>query len=144
MSISGRQTAIQADLDKLQQEGRDYSVESARQLGDIRGQLKCILEKIFSPPAGEQFGLSPTAEGPSSQDVDVSPTQAVTEAASDSLRQLRDILTSLETMTRRLPKENSILSRLYFDSMFRREDAVDNAEEGTFEWIVRTRMYSGL
>ncbi|KAL1967855.1 hypothetical protein VTN77DRAFT_2544 [Rasamsonia byssochlamydoides] len=39
-------------------------------------------------------------------------------------------------MTKTLPRENIVLRRLYFDAMHRREDAVENAESGTFTWML--------
>lgn len=54
----------------------------------------------------------------------------------DELSRLGNLLNDLQSLTGTLPKENLILSRLYFDSMHQREDSVSDPEGDTFRWIV--------
>jgi len=48
----------------------------------------------------------------------------------------RSALSRLQIMSRSLSRENEILRLLYFDNMYSREDAITEAESGTFRWIV--------
>ena len=52
------------------------------------------------------------------------------------LAQLCGIMTEIETRARALPRENSVLRRLYFDAMYSREDNISTAASGTFKWIL--------
>ena len=51
-------------------------------------------------------------------------------------RKLHDLVTKVEDTTKVLPRQIIVLRRLYFESMFSREDSVRTAEHGTFNWIV--------
>jgi hypothetical protein len=45
-------------------------------------------------------------------------------------------LSTLQSMSRSLSRENQILRRLYFDNIYAREDTITDAEGGTFKWIL--------
>ena len=45
-------------------------------------------------------------------------------------------LSTLQSMSRSLSRENQILRRLYFDNLYAREDTITDAESGTFKWIL--------
>lgn len=50
----------------------------------------------------------------------------------DQNYQLEDLKTKIEA----LAVDNSVLRRLYFDDMYKREDTITNATEGTFDWLL--------
>jgi ABC-type glutathione transport system ATPase component len=45
-------------------------------------------------------------------------------------------MTKIEIRARALPRENAVLRRLYFDTMYSREDNISMAESGTFKWML--------
>lgn len=49
--------------------------------------------------------------------------------------ELRESLLALESKLLALPKETMVLRRLFFDTMFRREDDIADPGFGTFEWL---------
>jgi hypothetical protein len=59
-----------------------------------------------------------------------------------SLAEIRFSLTRLQVMTKSMPRETRVLSRLYFESMYAREDIIVDAESGTFGWIVEGGLES--
>jgi hypothetical protein len=58
-----------------------------------------------------------------------------------SLAEIRFSLSRLQLMMNSISRENRILRRLCFDSMYAREDAIAEAETGTFGWILEDRDY---
>jgi hypothetical protein len=52
------------------------------------------------------------------------------------LAELRGIMAKIEIRARALPRENAVLRRLYFDTMYSREDNISMAESGTFKWML--------
>ena len=58
-----------------------------------------------------------------------------------SLAGIRFSLSRLQLMMNSISRENRILRRLCFDSMYAREDAIAEAESGTFRWILEDRDY---
>lgn len=52
------------------------------------------------------------------------------------LQNIQDSLVALQSIARSIRQEDWILKHLHFDSMYDREDNMDNAEEGTFRWIL--------
>lgn len=53
-----------------------------------------------------------------------------------SLAEIRNSLSRLYVLANSMSRENRILSRLYFKSMYSREDTIADAESGTFAWIL--------
>ena len=53
-----------------------------------------------------------------------------------SLAEIRNSLSRLYLLANSMSRENRILSRLYFKSIYSREDTIANAESGTFTWIL--------
>jgi hypothetical protein len=53
-----------------------------------------------------------------------------------SLAEIRNSLSRLYVLADSMSRENRILRRLYFKSMYSREDTIANAESGTFAWIL--------
>ena len=53
-----------------------------------------------------------------------------------SLAEIRNSLSRLYVLANSMSRENRILSRLYFKSIYSREDTIANAESGTFTWIL--------
>lgn len=45
-------------------------------------------------------------------------------------------MAKIEIRARALPRENAVLRRLYFDTMYSREDTISMAESGTFKWML--------
>lgn len=60
-----------------------------------------------------------------------------------SLQQIRYALTELHNLSQRVPLENRILEHIWFEGMDAREEAIRDAEEGTFEWLLQGRSASG-
>lgn len=62
------------------------------------------------------------------------PKQLETSIAQLS-HELRESLMALESKLLALPKETTVLRRLFFNAMFRREDDIADPGYGTFEWV---------
>ena len=54
----------------------------------------------------------------------------------ESLAQLSNSLVKLQILTSLISRENIILQCLSFPSMYDREDSINDAESGTFSWMV--------
>ncbi|KXX77768.1 Vegetative incompatibility protein HET-E-1 [Madurella mycetomatis] len=141
LSFMMGQNAVQTRLDKLQSEGLRLSSESASQLDGIRAELRRILEELRSA-SSSATAVHPVQQSPSAgtpTETDTGTEQPIAKAGAtdtDELPRLGNLLNDLQSLAGTLPKENFILSRLYFDSMHQREDSVSDPEYGTFRWIV--------
>jgi hypothetical protein len=58
-----------------------------------------------------------------------------------SLAEICFSLSRLQLMTKSMSRENRILRRLCFESIYAREDAIAKAESGTFRWILEETDY---
>ncbi|KAH8898784.1 hypothetical protein GQ53DRAFT_877929 [Thozetella sp. PMI_491] len=134
--LTGQQNIVRQHLDKLEKEAKKLSAESAKNLAEIRGKLK--LEALRSSSVNTTWPTSRSEDAVRARTV--TPWDDALEgsiAESGGFVRLRHLLTELETRARNIPKENYILGRLFYDSMYQREDSVEDAHEGTFNWIVQ-------
>ncbi|CZR70135.1 uncharacterized protein PAC_20036 [Phialocephala subalpina] len=114
LMMQGQQSMIKDHLDNIQQEGVKLSSQSAEQISELRKELASSVQQLRAAPLK-------TADD---------------AAVPQLLAELRDIMAKIEIRPRALPKENAVLRRLYFDTMYSREDNISMAESGTFKWML--------
>ncbi len=116
---SEQQSSVKIQLENIEKESSLLATESATQFRCLRRDLmKAIQENLArsAPDAG---------------------CRAVVETRkAKSLGDIRSSLSKIASMAESLPRENQVLRRLYFDSVYSREDMISDAESKTFTWIV--------
>jgi hypothetical protein len=56
------------------------------------------------------------------------------------LSEIRASLSKLVLLAKNITQENSVLKKLYFKSMYQREDSVENPDGGSFGWILGSQV----
>jgi predicted HAD superfamily Cof-like phosphohydrolase len=112
---SGQQSTVKAHIDKLHAECSQWSSESAKNITeahkDLAQQIKQLQDLVKCSTGSEH---KPTVED----------NQILTE--------FRISLSKLAKISNTISPENLRLKRLYFDSMHRREDSVEDPQGGSF------------
>ncbi len=137
---SDQRSSIRTQLENIQNEGLMLSVESATQLtalrDDLLGAVKALIgrqgmeeNRVLNPINGDQTRNASSAEA-------VNVPFGHLDEQIKSLKEVRDSLTALYSMTTSMPRENRILRQLFFPSMYNREDNMQPAGDGTFKWIL--------
>lgn len=109
---SEQQSSIKAQLDGIETETSQMRAYSAHQFSNLRKELDRAVQEALRN------------------------AQQNSENEHESMKDIRLGLSKLLSQARSIKQENYILCRLYFDSMYKREDTVADAESGTFTWIV--------
>lgn len=118
---SEQQSSLKVQLDEIQKEGVQMSPETAAQFTCLREELSRAVK-----------ALRETKENGSENEENGSKNE-------ENIYTLTDIcsaLSKLQSMSRSLSWENNILRRLYFDNITARKDNIEDAESGTFKWIL--------
>lgn len=118
---------------------------NARKMEDVQCQLSQTLEHL------DQFAQTSDRDGGQIQDLLTQTNDkldqlqlsmenpiAVTSTLSQSLNDLVRQAQYLNTLVQSMPSQNQTLRRLFYRSIFRREDEVITAEADTFRWIFNT------
>jgi len=116
--ISERQLLVQIQLSTLQSESQKNGRGAVEQLTSLRNQVLDAVEKT----------ISQNEKLESSQD------------QSEQLQLIKEVRTTLDTLIESFAPptpEMRILRQIYFRSIYSREDAMEKAHNGTFEWILR-------
>ncbi|KAF4624521.1 hypothetical protein G7Y89_g13649 [Cudoniella acicularis] len=112
-----RQVAVQVELNNFQSLSQKQASYAVKQLTNLRDDvLKSVESKI--------------------QDSN----QSVSLELSDQLRLIKDIRNSVDTLLALLAvpsPDMRVLKQLYFNAIYAREDAMEKAASGTFEWILK-------
>lgn len=109
MWASDKQSSIKSQLDAIESEAGEMSSSSAAELKTLREEVIRLLSSPERVP-----GQSPT----------------------DPLAGLGEQLQKLQLAAGITERETRILKQLYFKELFYREDSIEDACEGTFEWIL--------
>lgn len=134
-----QQSSIKARLDKIE-DSATLTVERAEKLCSIQQDILKAVNELREKENSPNHRVSSSADN---NEESISPALKVHESFDQSdeqvkpFLQVRDLLLTLQSMITSLPRENWILKNLHFDSLHKREDNISNAEEGTFEWILR-------
>ncbi|SPO01544.1 uncharacterized protein DNG_04217 [Cephalotrichum gorgonifer] len=112
------QSTIKAQLDKVQAAAEKMSSTSANGLQALREDILGLL----SPPTATNLG-----------------THGQPSVLFDSLGNIGRKIDELHKATRTTDCETRILEHLWFKEIFAREDLIDNAADGTFDWILESR-----
>jgi hypothetical protein len=116
---SDQQYSIKLQLDRLEAEGLSLSSESAAQLTKIRKDiLKDVTQLMEKRGNQEKRAEADTV-------------------LMDGIFEVQQSLKALSSIMAAVPKENIILQSIFFSSMNLREESMDSAEDGTFEWIFK-------
>ncbi|KAH8804493.1 hypothetical protein F5884DRAFT_754102 [Xylogone sp. PMI_703] len=108
LMLSDQQSSIKAQLNRLEDTGLNLSTESTTQLTKLREDILRAVSQL---------------------------TQRNENLEETGMQEVRDSLKALSSRISAVPKENIILRELLFASIKLREESIELAEEGTFEWI---------
>jgi hypothetical protein len=101
-------------LEALRSEGEALQSQTTSQLDDLHQTILALIQSLQINPAANMI------HGP-------------TET---SLAQLGGSLLDFHTVATSFLRENRVLERLVFDSMYERENYIENSESGTFAWMI--------
>ncbi|KAK1846640.1 hypothetical protein CCHR01_10740 [Colletotrichum chrysophilum] len=152
------QAPIRAQLEAIRKESNRLENKHASELEKTHAKMEEIIEAL----RGQQTDARPnatlnrikesnqildvvkfrgTGRGPTAPDIAVEGEafrlNSQKSDASGGLADLANILSRLKPLYEAIRNENSVLSFLYFDDMFRREDTVQDASAETFAWMVQ-------
>lgn len=114
---SDQQSLIKIQLDRLENTALNLSTESTTHLTKLREDILRDVGQLMQRR----------------ENLEDSANAAI--KLKEGMRDIRDSLKTLSSMMSTIPRENIILRNLFFASMNLREEAITNAEDGTFEWI---------
>lgn len=106
-------------LDQLVNEGKTLKNESTKQFAALHDEITSAMQSLLIQPAQMSNGASKCRD-----------------TNRERLAQLSKSLAKLQTLTSLISRENNILQRLSFPTMYDREDSIRYAESGTFSWMV--------
>lgn len=109
---------VKSQLEALRSEGQSLRNETTKRLDTLYQDIATLIETIPSTAFPDKTNLA----------------KRDTEKA--SLTRLADALSSFQFTTKSISRENHILSRLIFPSMYSRGDNIEDPESGTFTWII--------
>ncbi|CAI7632139.1 unnamed protein product [Penicillium glandicola] len=105
---------VNCQLEALRSEGKALQNQTTSQLDELYRTILMLVDSLQSAPAQDKpYG---SKEGP--------------------LAKLGASLSKFQTVTTSISRENKILERLAFTSMYSRGNNIENAESGTFAWMV--------
>jgi hypothetical protein len=137
---SDQQSSIKDQLDKIEKQGLKLSTESAKELASLRTEIvEAVRDMLNQEMATEDFkpeGRNETSMRSSSSRKGQARTSRYPEEQVKSLQDIQNLLAALQSKTKLMPLEHRILGRLFFESMHQREDSIQDAVAGTFEWIL--------
>ncbi|KAH9215480.1 hypothetical protein DL95DRAFT_500507, partial [Leptodontidium sp. 2 PMI_412] len=115
--LNERQVSVQVELNNFQSMSQKQASDAVRQLTNLRDDvLKNMESKI--------------------QDSN----QSLSLELSEQLRLIKDIRNSVDTLLEPLvvpSPDMRVLKQLYFNTIYSREDVMEKAGSGTFEWILK-------
>lgn len=114
---SDQQGSIKLHLDKLEKQGLSLSSESSAQLTKLRQDILKDVTELMEKSVNQQERA----------DADTTLINGIFE--------VQQSLKTLSSMMASVSKENTILQSVFFSSMNLRENNMESAEDGTFEWI---------
>jgi hypothetical protein len=140
MELSDRQLSIQVQLNNFQPQSQKSSSDAVEQLTSLRNDvLKTVESTLRQVAARTQSSVGIPDRGsaslPSGDE-----NGATLHYLNDQLQRIREIRTYLDSLleAKTSPSpEMRILKQLYFKSIYTREDTMQKADSGTFEWILK-------
>ncbi|KAL2449198.1 hypothetical protein ABEF95_016066 [Exophiala dermatitidis] len=123
--FNDEQSTIKTQLDTIQQDRSKVGAQRADQLGKLRDDVREALQKL-------------SQQGQTVRDS----ARVADSSTATTLAEIRSSLAELLKTARDMPSETQVLRRLYFSSMYTREDSVVNASDGTFSWLVEANTES--
>lgn len=106
---SDKQSSIKSQLDTIESDAGKMISSSAAELKTLREEVTRLLSSAKKNPD---------------------------QSSTDPLAGLGEQLAKLQIAAGTTERETRILQQLYFKEIFYREDTIENASEGTFEWIL--------
>jgi hypothetical protein len=116
-TISERQVSVQVELNNFQSVSQKQASDAVKQLTNLRDDLLKNMESQIKDR-----------------------NQSLSLELSDQLRLIKDIRNSVDTLLEPLAvpsAEMRVLKQLYFNTIYSREDTMEKAGCGTFEWILK-------
>lgn len=122
---SNQQSGIKSQLDSMQTVESQSATTTVHKLEDIRNSLATSLATALSTHQ-HIADLRGEIEG----------ERDIISQQTTMLNRIRLNLDSLQDLMRVIPLEKRILKHVFYKSMFDREEAIRDAEEGTFAWLL--------
>ncbi|KAH6694283.1 hypothetical protein BKA61DRAFT_662945 [Leptodontidium sp. MPI-SDFR-AT-0119] len=122
MMLFSQQSSVKAQLDKMHAECMHLANESAKHMTEVHKDLSQNIKQLRDMTS---------RSGESERRAGIEDKQILTE--------VRVSLSKLVLLTKNITRENSVLKRLYFQSMYQREDSVEDPDGGSFGWILGSR-----
>lgn len=143
--ISQQQSPMRERLDEMIRNAHTFNSSSARRMECLEAQMAQtlkLLQKVdgghktesITPDVVRNLTTSTKAEDRSESIESVATNPSEIQTAMN-LSELVKQIQSLNSLGQIMPTQNRILRQLYFESIFRREDAVVHAAGETFQWI---------
>ncbi|KAJ6441409.1 kinase-related protein [Purpureocillium lavendulum] len=119
------QSAIKIQLDQIQASHEQLRTARFNDFEDSRGALRSALE---------QSARWPPQQSPQSNN-NASDAPLAIEPDANALDQIQESLRNLRDLVWKAGPEKRLLSYLYFDSMYTREESIHDPEQGTLTWL---------
>lgn len=124
---SDEQSSIKLQLKKIRREASELNAVTADKLDTIRSD---ILKAIANLPEQEDGEFEPEAQ---TESLSSAPNNVVEHKG---IIEVQKLLGELMILARGIPIQHTILKELNFEYMHLREDTIQDAEVGTFEWML--------
>ncbi|ROV92880.1 hypothetical protein VSDG_06370 [Cytospora chrysosperma] len=120
-----QQAGIKSQLDSMQTVGSQSATTTDQKLEDIRDSLTNTLATALS-----------TQQNVADLRGEIGGDRDVVSQQTAMLHQIKTKLDNLQDLIQVIPVEKRILEHVFFTTMFDREEAIHDAEEGTFAWLL--------
>jgi hypothetical protein len=140
MELSDRQLSIQVQLNNFQPQSQKSSSDAVEQLTSLRNDILETVESTLRQVAARTQSSVGIPDRGSASLPSGDENGATLHHLNDQLQRIREIRTYLDSLleTKTSPSpEMRILKQLYFKSIYTREDTMQKADSGTFEWILK-------
>ncbi|ROV91196.1 hypothetical protein VMCG_09336 [Cytospora schulzeri] len=145
------QSPVREKLDEMSRMAHTFNSLNAQRMEHLEAQIARTLKLLQNFDERKNMGnqaanvfhdpiASTQIEADLESIVTVSPNSTLPRVTMD-LTDLVNQVQSLNPLVQDMPIQNQILRRLFFQSIFRREDEVVHAAEETFEWIFGASIY---
>lgn len=145
MGYSKKQSPIKKSLDDMLHHAMNFQNSNARKIEDVQAQIAKTLECLQNLAEGSTRGNEEFQEALTQANTKIDHLELSTKDQGDStstlfqtLGELVEETAHLKSLVQALPSQNQVLRRLFYRSIFRREDEVITPEGNSFKWIFDT------
>ncbi|KAK4463658.1 hypothetical protein QBC42DRAFT_265318 [Cladorrhinum samala] len=127
--LCDQESLVARQLERIRKEATQLNAKTTEKLEKIREEVLSVVSMMRRRENEDPFGLQ-TGEIPQGCTID---------EINGSLGQVRALLIDLVAQTKGANLQHTVLRQLNFDSRLYREDTINNAEMGTYEWMLEDR-----